>query len=311
MSENNHTDSDEFSTLIDDTDEFYTQRVEELMEADGLTKAEARRAALYAMKDGSPLPYKVVEQLLPPEDWHVRDPANITSGECAICDDTVFMAEADEGCHFCGDGSYDGVNDWGEPTHVEPVEDPGTARWNIDPDDDRWFICGGCYEGMDYHGSTLVVVMPDGRRWKVTYDGSVVFDHGEYNRDYEWLEEGAVYDLVQGIVLGEKRVPVDGWRSYSDGPGSVEVEAWDEFTTIGGGWHSTMEKSEFSERINDLTGGEALPPFPMAVRFGTTSNVFSMMVDVYAPADCIEDTAAFMGHKKHSGLAGGISYKAD
>ncbi|MFC7165898.1 hypothetical protein [Halospeciosus flavus] len=56
MSENNHTDSDEFSTLIDDTDEFYTQRVEELMEADGLTKAEARRAALYAMKDGSPFP---------------------------------------------------------------------------------------------------------------------------------------------------------------------------------------------------------------------------------------------------------------
>jgi hypothetical protein len=36
-----------------------------------------------------------------------------------------------------------------------------------------------------------------------------------------------------------------------------------------------------------------------------------MMVDIYAPADCVDDAAAFMGHKKHSGLAGGISYKAD
>ena len=313
----NNTDSDsheQFSHLIDETDEFFTQRVEELMDAHGVGKAEARRMALYAMEDGSPLPLKVAEMCAPPEDWYHHDPGAVRADDCAICGDEVFMVETEESCYFCGGTEYCGVDDYGYQTHVEPVEDPAGIYANIDPDSEEWFICGGCYETFSDYGDTVVVIMPDGRRWKVDYQSPVIFDHGQHFRDYEYLDNGAVFDLVEGIVLGTGRVRTDGWRSHSEGPtdvDGVEVEAWDTFVEVGGGWHSTWDASDFSERINELTSGDIHPPFPMAVRFGKTSNLFSIIIDLYAPEGTEAEVKAFMDGATHAGLAGGIDYKAD
>lgn len=257
----------------------------------------------YQTEDGEPVPDNVIAHFAPVHEWAFHDPTRISVVECLLCGDEIYLGETEESCWFCGSNEYCGVSNWGEQTHIEHVIDDGPY---FPLASDEGVMCGGCYESFEEYGDTLVIVEPNGDRYKVVYQGGVGFDYGEFASEYEYLD-GEALELAKGIVDGTRRVRVDGWRSYTDVPDEIEAV---EFEKVGGGWHSTMDRSEFSDRINEITSGEDVPPFPMAVRFGKTSNLFSINVDVFAPSDAQEYAANFLGRAKHTGTAGGISYRA-
>lgn len=258
----------------------------------------------YLTQNGEPIPENVAEHFAPAEEWFHHDPTAIVVESCLLCDDDIYLGETNESCPFCGSVEYCGATEWGQ-THVEHVSDGGLY---FPITGDGGVLCGACYEFFEEYGDSLIIVMPDGERFKIVYDGNVAMDWGEWFGDYEMLT-GPALELAQAIVSGTRRVPVDGWRSYSDVSSEIESDEIS-FAEVGGGWHSTMDRSEFSDRLNEITSGKDVPPMPMAIRFGKTSNIFSIIVNVFVPSDRCEEAADFLGRATHSGIAGGISYVA-
>jgi len=72
--------------------------------------------------------------------------------------------------------------------------------------------------------------------------------------------------------------------------GSTPFDTPDGFSKVVGGWHSSKERSEQSEIMNELTSGNVPPewtdgdddPFPYIVRYGDTNNVCAVNGSVYA-----------------------------
>jgi len=66
----------------------------------------------------------------------------------------------------------------------------------------------------------------------------------------------------------------------------------DDYGSVIGGWHSSMERSEQSEAMNALAKGDIpkaelddVDPFPYVVRYGDTRNVCSVNASIYAHED--------------------------
>lgn len=252
------------------------------------TMDEAVKAQAFEAEEA--LPLDVIRACADPDHWpsHV-DPAAIQTAECAVCDQTLYrvhIAESDEGrdsCWVCGSATCF-VDEYGEAVHGEYVGDPAGDGYYDVAEDSSGVMCGHCYESMDHGGSTVVVVTPDNGVYKSSYQGTVVDQHGLYKApDY-------VVEIIHSIAEGTYTVPVDGWRSYDEGPGEA-----DGLEKIGGGWHSSMDRTDFSDRVNDLTNGDIPLPFPVAVVFGRTSNVCSVGLDIYAPPEHAEELGHVLG----------------
>lgn len=235
-------------------------------------------------------------------------PDEIRSAECYSCGDTIYWVptDVDETCEICGmHHGTDGcpVNDWGEPTHYEHVGDPMTLYLTVSGDIET--MCGGCYENMDHHpDGSISLVEPDGSTVKTTYMNGVYYNPREWP-PYPDVPDEAM-ELIDEIIQGNRRIRVDGWRSYAAPPGAAG-----ELTKVSSGWHSSMEKSKLSDRINKITQGDlhsgSVPEawdFPVVVVTTTTSNVCSMGLDVYAPQEHEETVSDYLDVRAQPGHAG-------
>jgi len=200
-------------------------------------------------------------------------------------------------CIICGDC----IDDMDYPEDSDYVAHDMHATYRRIDDGPTGPMCLYCRESFDTHSDTLVVTMPDGTKAKYEYDGGIMFDHSIYTQDF--LAPGelprGVFDAAVEIMVGQRWVSTDGWRGYSETPGSGG-----DFVRVKNSWHSTMERTEVSDVINALSNGEAGVLFPVIVVYARTSNVFSMGIEIYAPEDRVDEmNALFEGASAQ--LAGG------
>lgn len=279
-----------------------------------------------------------------PDEWHRVDPTDVPTADCAVCDETLYRVPlADESCWRCGAHTCY-VNKWGEIAHGEHVGDPAalSGGYNLALEDDdsdaSHVMCGHCSERFG-EGNTVVVVTPDGDKFSVPYEGTVIRDiNGVVDSETPPISEAPdlVWDAIRELVCGGTYVSTDGWRGYHTGPSET-----DGLSKVSSGWHSSMEQSKLSERINELTSGKfhrdtvevqrvasddlleaaftgegievetvekerdgPVLDFPIAVMFGRTSNVCSIGIDVYAPEDKAEIVKGILDKRAAPGHAG-------
>lgn len=68
------------------------------------------------------------------------------------------------------------------------------------------------------------------------------------------------------------------------------------YSKVKAGWHSSMERSEQSDRINEIRNGAL--GIPVAVRLGSTRNVCSVAIGIYAPEEHHEAIDAYLNGSK-------------
>jgi len=205
-----------------------------------------------------------------------------TIGECIICGESI------DGMDYAEDHDY--------------VLDDEHATYRRIDDGPTGPMCLYCRESFDSHSDTLVIAMPDDTKAKYEYDSGIMFDHSIYSR--EFLEPrdlpADVFDAAVEIMGGQHWVSTDAWRGYSETPGRGG-----DFVRVENSWHSTMDRTDASDLINDLSNGEAGAEFPVITVYARTSNVFSMGIEVYAPEARVEDIKD-MFERVSSGLVGGF-----
>ena len=136
--------------------------------------------------------------------------------------------------------------------------------------------CPYCVERAFTENDTVVVIGPDGKE-VLHWDGRIAyFEDGDGIDEYR--------EIAKGIARGAKWLSTDVWRGYTGVPDKAH-----KLVLALSGWHSSMEGSDLSERINSLTKGDLNLGYPVAVVFSRTSNVCSIGLDVYAPEDKVEE----------------------
>jgi hypothetical protein len=190
------------------------------------------------------------------------------------------MNQTANDCPDCGEELR--VND--DPDHAPAAIYSGyNVNFEADPDDANWAACGGCSERFGVEGDTYVVVTPeytdhpeagDIRKTRLVATGPVVAGHYANGNMIE--QDDPEFRLVSANVRGAS-LPT-GWldRFHYLPDGS-------EWEQIRAGWHSSLEKSDVSDRINALTSGDVGIYGPVLVKFGQTRNVCSTSLTVWAP----------------------------
>lgn len=201
-------------------------------------------------------------------------------------------------CIICGESIDD--MDYAEDSDYVSHDEYATYR-RID-DGPTGPMCLYCRESFDSHSDTLVVTMPDGSKAKYEYEDGIMFDHSIYTREFLAPDElpPEVFDAAVEIMAGQHWVSTDAWRGYSETPGSGG-----DFVRVKNSWHSTMDRTDASDLINDLSNGEAGVDFPVMTVYARTSNVFSMGIEVYVEEDHTDDIKDLFD-RVSSGLVGGF-----
>lgn len=212
------------------------------------------------------LPEPVRDASVSPDDpengerWDHRhlDPSGVDPVECAACGSEMYRVPlADETCRYCGSDVCQ-VNKYGDVVHEEYVNDKGAPEIGYDLEleaddaDASGVICGHC--SQRFEGNSIVVSMPDGATFGAEFEGTVIRDASPYGEgDHASLAEAPdiVWDILKELVLGKRYVRVDGWRGHTEGPSDAGG-----LTKVSGGWHSSMERSDLSARINLLNAGK-------------------------------------------------------
>lgn len=165
------------------------------------------------------------------------------------------------------DWCYDWISPdrWDFPTWIHPEEEITRLRYN---------------ESWREHSHTLVYVDGTGEKHTFRYLDDVV---DAYPDDTTMSpEDDEFIDNVVPLLQGSRSYRIDGWRSGHTGPSETTT-----MSRVKSGWHSSMERSSQSERINEITAGKCHEEldwdFPVAVIFSKTSNVCSIGLDIYAP----------------------------
>ena len=189
-----------------------------------------------------------------------------------------------ETCIVCGNeraeadypADWEFVGEVGSGATYEAVGEDAETGW----------MCLGCRESWESHANTLVVADRDGVAAKVNFKDGILFDHGRFGLDGESYVD-VLPDVVEAIVGGAGWVSTDAWRGYHSMPDEAA-----EYSKVGGGWHSSLTRTEMSDAINGLTDGElhrlGEVERPVVVVYSTTSNVMSTGIDVYAHDDDVE-----------------------
>lgn len=233
--------------------------------------------------------------------------------ECVICDEPLDHTDYPEDSEYIG-------------------EYGGGSLYEALDDDVLGHMCLYCREQWDSHANTLVVSDHRGRVTKVQYDDGILFDEAHFDRDLEPVPElpDEIEAAVLSIVEDTGWVSTDAWRGYTSLPDDA-----DEYVKAKGGWHSSITRTDASDRVNELLDGryhshveyyldedddsdsdvinvddvesrdgERLD-FPVIGVFSTTSNVMSTGVDLYVPEDR-EDAIAQLFEDVSSGYDGSL-----
>lgn len=158
------------------------------------------------------------------------------------------------------------------------------------PDDETVpTVCDGCeHDFVGQRGDRYVVVYPqyadDPDAGGIVKHTAVVYQHIFTDTGYPGTDmdgeiepEGPVFETIAAYDRG-RDIPVEWARQFGGVPDDAA-----EWTQVRTGWHSSLESSEVSDRINALTRGDVGIYGPVIVKFGETNNVCSIAVSVYAP----------------------------
>ena len=212
---------------------------------------------------------------------------------------------ADEECIECGEA----LDEMDYPEDAEFIGAPGSGAWYEAIDHEVGYMCLYCRESWDSHANSLTVVLPDGSTAGARFDDGIMVDNNPYSERGVPLAElpDDVYNAVEAIVKGTGWHSTDGWRGHTTVPSDPAG-----FTTAQSGWHSTLTRTDASEVINDILGGEYHGPgdhglnVPVIAVFGTTSNVMSTTTDLYVP-EGHEDAINKLFEGESAGMDGHIS----
>lgn len=243
-----------------------------------LSPEEAPDYALVNAVDGDPLPAKVIKAMDNPVEWEVS---------------------------------------WLSPENVGVMYEPGDIKlWYIVVDGEEAYVdkSGYVYDAdyFDYVGDS-----PEDMHY--TYRDDIDVIHHDFTMDH--VTTVAVADGEHEKFILESRSGVmwerDPYAEYagdlhfalaealSDG---VDRDIPDGYVRVKAGWHSSLERSELSDRINALTSGEVHKVMgwdkPVAVKFGTTRNICSMTLGVYAPEEYADDLDEILNKKAAPWYAG-------
>ena len=247
----------------------------------------------YQTVDGDSVPNDVAEAFDEPEAW----PDNYRTAPDSILVAQTFIGPVYEG--FV-DGDRKRVTERGHVDYwdsYEPVEQrrPGAVE-DFEMVHEVVYRDDITHVHIDHFREHVTSVSVIGRNGKITlYSRSgVVWSHW-HDQDGEVTKEM--------LELGLSLVDAD-----------TGIDTPDRFAKIAGGWHSSMERSETSKLVNELSAGNTPPEwhdhaepttdiFPFAVRNGDTRNVCSRSLSVYGSdefADRIEaqltDARSAPGH---------------
>ena len=213
--------------------------------------------------------------------------------ECAICGEElvrwtfpyVKVGREAYNCHLCGsphlildrygDEQCDQVVD--DELYIGMTEDCGAS------------FCSCCEEGFGSQPDGQVVVyQAEGGKFSGAYNGPVLQNvEGYYGESTGFYDLSAgVQAAVKGIVEGSHWVRTDGWRGYTQ-PGSAEgyeklADGWVGWGASGGGrdWLESLPEKAQEWGVD------------LIVVASTTSNLFSVGVDVYVPSAVVERVKA-------------------
>lgn len=200
--------------------------------------------------------------------------------ECIVCGMTVDPSEFGVGLHEDRYALHSGYN------------------LMLDADDEAGYMtCPACGERVGREGDTYILVQPqypDDPEAGDVVTQRIIVTAGiatvGYQHDGPEIDpEGPFFNLVSAMYhnLTREEWPTEWLEQYHELP---DDPAWKQ---VSDGWHSSMEPSPISEKINALTSGEAGVYGPVLVKIGQTNNICTVLPTVYAP----EGTTVWSGEK--------------
>ncbi len=207
--------------------------------------------------------------------------------KCGMCEE-VWLENRETGeFKQPGQGTYDGCGEF--------VDSIGDSAFFTTNDDSAW-ICPYCSESLQTEPlATMIVAFPDDGKAKIAFDSGFGIDFGHFDSEYVEIGElpDNLQDAVENIVKLSYWKKTDAWRGYFQ-PEIGESPA--NFVEIIDTWHSSMESSGFSERVNNLV---ANAPFPIIAVFSRTSNVCALGVTLYVESTNVEEAVGALGEIEH------------
>lgn len=211
----------------------------------------------------------------------IEDPA-----KCVICGTKMLYGVLEEPCWMCGSNECWTTED-GESVCSRPIDD-----WDLyqDPTGEKTgeLMCGYCDESFSEHADSMVVIV-NGEKAHYIYKDGILMDLAGATGDgtpFDDLDD-KTREIATAIISGTYWQKSDAWRGHSQPP--TKADGW---VLALDGWHSSMESSDLSEKINDISSGRLPLDYPVILVFGATSNVCSIGLSVYVPREnqnAIED----------------------
>ena len=216
-------------------------------------------------------------------------------GTCEACDSPYVEDGAGDGAFFPNTGSTDYME------YHEPGDGP------IYPvGDEPVIMCQSCEESeLNGHASTAVFVGPKGALLTATFGRRLMLVQNKQSGDLYYggandadLQEA--FETLQAFVRSQHWVRTDAWRGY------VETEAPEAWQRVLNTWSPTVRDSGYRGKMElgeyYSKAAKAGAKVPTVWVFGSTSNVFSVGVEVYVRK---QDSEAFLAE------AGPVLHAAD
>ena len=196
---------------------------------------------------------EVFDELAPPDDWHFSGSSRQESPRflTEAGDDELLLA-------FYDDRAEVWVDKWGhasDPMDFAWVE--GSCEFRVLGDDPIQVI----HHDMMYEHTDPVTIATTEGTFKFQSRGGVMWETFGDDEAPEWA-----WDTAAAVYKGE----LEGYER------------------VGTGWHSSMERSDLSDLINEITRGEfhdsapsEISPAPVIVKFSGTGNVCSIGITVW------------------------------
>lgn len=218
----------------------------------------------YTTTSGDSVPSDVADVFDPVDEWdsHGIDPDNVPQH-------TAVFGELYKGLV---DGHLKYVSEWGNDMHVDHFDDVPQYPSAALPHgiEDRFTYDEYDVVHHDHYAEhvTRVIVVTETGRFSFGSRSGIVW--GEYVRsDRDARLDDETLSLAMSLVDANN-----------------DIELPESIDTASTGWHSSLERSEQSEKINALSKGDVPPHwgddvYPYAVVFEDTRNVCSQPISIY------------------------------
>lgn len=216
--------------------------------------------------------------------------------KCDVCEDLWLVdKETDKACAAL-DRPFDKASWFHGGTFIGP-DAPYIALEDV-----GIWACPFCVEGVgtNAEGYLTAVWFDDDfvERAHFQYTHPIAVDHGEFDSKYQPLGDipEDVKNAIFHIMAGSHSVRADAWRGYiRPGQPNGSESKWVELV---GTWHSSLESTKFSDRVNTLGRGKG-PQIPVIVVISRTSNVCAVGCTVYVREEDIAEAWEFLGEVQH------------